>query len=166
MTEERAAFIKIMPMSRADASEIAAWAYDEPYAVYSFDNTPETRAELMNGEYYAAHDENGLYGYYCYGASARIPAMEEDVYASAALDMGLGMKPKLCAKGAGFAFVMAGLQFAQASLKAQSVPFRLTVAAFNHRAIHLYEQVGFVFQRQVTHRASQKPFYVMVMHTP
>jgi ribosomal-protein-alanine N-acetyltransferase len=51
------------------------------------------------------------------------------------------MRPDLAGRGLGDGFVLAGLRFAK---KAYSLPtFRLTVAAFNLRAVRVYERLGF-----------------------
>ncbi len=56
--------------------------------------------------------------------------------------MGLGMNPKLVGKGSGLNFCSFILFYIEQNYK--DIPIRLTVATFNHRAIHLYEKLGFV----------------------
>ncbi|WP_442871699.1 GNAT family N-acetyltransferase [Anaerocolumna sp. MB42-C2] len=75
------------------------------------------------------------------------------------LDIGLGMKPILCGKGYGYSFVKSGLDFAQGNFNIKQI--RLTVAAFNTRAIRIYEKIGFQPFLIVTHRKTQKSFQVM-----
>ena len=58
-----------------------------------------------------------------------------------ALDVGLGMRPDLTGRGLGEEFVHAGLRFARETYSPPA--FRLTVAAFNRRAIRVYERAGF-----------------------
>ena len=153
--------MKIIPMTADDAARIARWQYDVPYDLYSFDNSEETRRELLSGGYYAALNAQGeLCGYFCFGADARIPVREQDVYDAPLCDMGLGMVPDRCGAGGGAAFVRAGVDFARASLGADTL--RLAVAAFNKRAIRVYESVGFAVTQTVTHAYSGQPFYVMI----
>lgn len=58
-----------------------------------------------------------------------------------AVEIGLGLRPDLTGRGLGRAFLEAGLAFARD--KYRPTIFRLSVAAFNRRAIRVYERVGF-----------------------
>lgn len=150
----------IAPMTAAHAEDIAGWTYPGEYAVYSFTRGEETLRELLCGSYFVRLSEGGeLTGYFCFGASARIPAVEEGAYGADLLDVGLGMRPDLCGKGGGAAFLAEGLDFARSRFGAAK--FRLTVAAFNRRAIRAYEKAGFAIERKITHRKSGAAFYVM-----
>jgi len=154
----------IVPMTTEYAKQISGWTYGNEYALYSFESGNDTIAELMNSEYYAACDAAGeLYGYFCFGASARIATVEAEAYAPDMCDFGLGMKPELCGKGLGYSFVRSGMDFAVNTLKADQI--RLTVAAFNTRAIRVYERIGFKPASSVTHRISGKPFMIMTYET-
>jgi RimJ/RimL family protein N-acetyltransferase len=102
-------------------------------------------AELTGGSYYAVRDGyGGLAGFYCIGASARVPAGQKlHAYDDTGLmDIGLGMAPTLCGKGLGLAFLVRGLAFLREEFSASA--FRLSVAAFNRRAIRVYEKAGFI----------------------
>ena len=56
-------------------------------------------------------------------------------------EIGLGLRPDLTGRGLGLAFLQAALRYAAQALGATS--FTLAVAAFNHRAIKVYERAGF-----------------------
>ena len=56
-------------------------------------------------------------------------------------EIGLGLRPDLTGHGVGESFVRTCLRFASAALGAQS--YTLAVAAFNRRAITVYERAGF-----------------------
>jgi ribosomal-protein-alanine N-acetyltransferase len=94
--------------------------------------------------YHSVYDERGgLTGYFCFGEGAQVAAGKRlGVYeVEPALDVGLGMRPDLTGMGLGAEFLRAGLRIAR---EIYSPPaFRLTVAAFNHRAIRVYERAGF-----------------------
>ena len=155
----------VVPMTAAHANRISGWAYENEYAVYGFSQDENAVPELMNGKYYACLGQDTTpTGFFCFGSSARIPAEEPDTYAEKALDMGLGLRPELCGQGRGHAFVQSGLAFARDTFGAG--PIRMTVAAFNLRAIRTYEKLGFRRTAAITHRISHKPFYVMLRAFP
>ncbi len=154
---------QIVPMSLSAAEEISGWQYPGEYAIYSFDGSGEAVSELMGGDYVAClMEDQRLTGYFCYGASARIPTVENDAYeadALDALDIGLGLRPDLCGAGLGMAFMECGMAYARERLGAKRL--RLTVARFNKRAMRLYEKMGFVVEKEVKHKRSGMDFYVM-----
>jgi ribosomal-protein-alanine N-acetyltransferase len=127
-----------------DARAISRWRYGEPYSVY--DGDPTSLDSLLEPRflYHSVFDERGeLAGYFCFGEDARVAAGRRlGVYErEPALDVGLGMRPDLTGRGLGEEFVRAGLHFAKETYSPPA--FRLTVAAFNRRAIRVYEIVGF-----------------------
>ena len=132
----------LKPITRDDAHAISGWRYEGPYSIY--DGDPASVGTLLQPRfsYHSVHDERGdLVGYFCFGEDARVAAGRRLYERESALDVGLGMRPDLTGRGLGEAFVHAGLRFAR---KTYSPPaFRLTVAAFNRRAIRVYERAGF-----------------------
>lgn len=152
---------QIREMTQPFADDIANWKYSGAYALYSFRNDEGTMAELMSGQYFSCVSGEGkLTGYFCFGEAARIPAQENDIYDDGFLDIGLGMRPELCGRGLGEDFMHTGMDFAAKNFHARRL--RLCVAAFNKRAISLYEKVGFRTRRKITHRISAADFYMMV----
>lgn len=136
--------LNIKPMNCDEAKQISKWVYKEQYSIYSMDGSEECINELLNGWYFSASDtKNALVGYYCFGEAAQVPAGNQfEVYASKDfIDIGLGIKPDLCGHGFGADFLTNGLEFAKKKLSVNG--FRLTVAAFNKRAIKVYEKAGF-----------------------
>ena len=137
--------IAIGPMTEEAARAVLAWRYEGIYAFYNADphDLHDGLQEMLDGSYYAATDEQGaLVGFFCLGAPAQVPGGHlYGLYADDALDIGLGMRPDLTGRRLGREFLTAGLDFAQERFAAAT--FRLAVAAFNQRAIRLYEQVGF-----------------------
>ena len=151
----------VIPMMADFTEQIAGWTYEDEYSVYSLPKTDDTVSELLCGDYYAYLDPKGsVAGYFCFGPSARIPAMQENAYAQPALDFGLGLAPDRCGYGHGVTFVQTGLDFARSEFRVQ--PIRLTVAAFNRRAIRTYEKTGFVKTAEITHRLTKQLFYIMI----
>lgn len=131
-------------MDKERAETIASWTYEPPYSMYSMDSDEESIAELLNGEYFYVQDEEGaLVGFICTGSSARVPGgYEAGIYDDQdAVDLGLGLKPELTGRGTGYGFLLSALQFIE-KLHGEKA-LRLVVAAFNQRAINVYERAGF-----------------------
>ena len=149
-------------MTEEYAKQISRWTYEGEYSIYSFQPDEETLAELLDGSYFAYTFGQELVGYFCFGASATIPTIPGSVSLPQGdfLDFGLGMRPDLCGQGGGKEFMQAGLLFGKEKFHAAS--YRLAVAAWNKRAQHLYQKMGFVTACEVTHRFSKQPFYIMI----
>ena len=137
------------PMRLEVARAVLAWRYAGPYAVYNADPAlGEAGARewaAPDSGCFAARDAGGeVVGFCSFGADARVPG--GDYADDGALDVGLGLRPDLTGRGHGLAFVQAILGFGRRRFR--PARFRLTVAAFNQRALRVYERAGF----RVTHR--------------
>lgn len=126
----------LRPMMQDEALQIAEWHYASPYDFYDLSADEEDMAEFLDFEawepsvYFSVVDEHEvLSGFFTYGH-------HED-----AIDVGLGMHPQLTGKHLGVQFCLDGLNFAKQQFQPDA--FRLSVAAFNHRAIRVYEHIGF-----------------------
>lgn len=135
---------KISKMDKLSANQISNWQYTGIYALYSFDGSEDSKDELMNGDYYTVYDQvDNLVAYLCYSDSAQVPTAKAlGLYQEVYLDIGIGLSPDLCGKGLGKDILTEGIIFAQEKFNPLSI--RLTVAAFNTRAIKLYQGLGFV----------------------
>jgi [ribosomal protein S18]-alanine N-acetyltransferase len=129
-----------------EAREVAGWRYEGELAVY---NCPAEEVEgmvlvmmLSGNQYFAAHDAGTgeVIGHCCFGEDARVAG--GDYSDESAVDVGLGLRPDLVGQGMGVAFVQAILGFARDRFGYERA--RLTVAAWNGRAIRTYEKTGFV----------------------
>lgn len=123
-------------MTAADAQAVAAWRYPGNYSFYDADADAGDLAELLNpaewGHRYFAADEvagHELAGFLVVKLSGHVA------------EIGLGLRPDLTGVGLGESFVGACLRFAAEVLGAES--YTLAVAAFNQRAITVYERAGF-----------------------
>ncbi len=148
--------------TEADARELLGWQYPAPYDIYNADPLTVDRdsANLLDpaNRYYVATDEQGmLAGFCCYGVDARVAG--GDYGDPDLLDVGLGLRPELTGHGRGAVFFNAVLAFGREHLGAQR--YRLTVAAFNRRAIRIYERAGFRAVAQFR-RADGLEFVLMV----
>ncbi|MEK4669391.1 GNAT family N-acetyltransferase [Niallia sp. FSL R7-0271] len=144
-------------MTKSWAEEILSWKYEPPYDFYNDHNKEESMQELLEEPYFAVLDDGGaLIGFYCTGTSAQVPlGLFYGVYLEDSLDIGLGMKPELTGKGMGASFI----RYILNQLKTTSSSVRLTVAAFNERAITLYERAG--FRKTYMFTGEDMIFYVM-----
>jgi RimJ/RimL family protein N-acetyltransferase len=118
--------LTIQPATPETFAELGTWRYDPPYDFYDADQDP-----VLNPErYYAAlHEDGTLVGFYYF---------EEK---GAALEIGLGLRPDRTGRGLGNEFFRLGLEFARSHFRAAKII--LNVAAFNERAIKVYERAGF-----------------------
>lgn len=128
------------------ARKILTWKYEPPYDFYNNEVNEEGMREFLAGTYRAITDDEGeVFGFLCTGKSAQIPVGNNyGVYKDNFVDIGLGMHPDYTGKGYGYDFMTFILKYIKENYT--GVPMRLSVATFNKRAIHLYEQIGFVKQ--------------------
>ena len=147
-------------MDEASARRIQAWHYDGPYALYDIGPSKEALQAFLDPQnaYHAIDDgAGGLVAYACFGPDARVRGGD---YEADALDVGLGLRPDLTGHGHGLALVEAILDFARGAFAPTA--FRLTVAAFNQRALCVYERAGFQAVQTFAHTGNGKLFVVLV----
>jgi [ribosomal protein S18]-alanine N-acetyltransferase len=107
--------------------EIEGWEYEPPYDFYDGRHEPVRNPE----RFFAALDETGgLIGHFYYE------------FENGVLTYGLGLRPDLTGRRHGLGFVRAGLEFGRERFRPKRIV--LAVAAFNERAIRVYERAGFV----------------------
>jgi [ribosomal protein S18]-alanine N-acetyltransferase len=150
------------PMTTTYARLMLTWQYPEPYTLYSFSSSDDA-AEVSfftdpANAYYAVTDERGdLIAYRCYGADAQVPGGD---YAADALDTGGGLRPDLTGRGLGLAVLNAGLAFGQRTFAPPA--FRVTVAAFNQRALLVVTRAGFQPTQQFTRASDSRDFLILI----
>lgn len=153
---------RIVPRLQKHEEAISLWRYEGPYAFY---NAPEPYRVLHPDEPAEADafvwvDAGGaVLGHVSYGPDGRIPTVENYPYSEDCLDMGLGLRPDLCGRGLGVDFISACLRFAEERYGAGR--FRLSVAAFNARAVKAYQRAGFSIECEVTNSVFRNTFYIM-----
>lgn len=130
-------------MDETSARAALTWRYDEPYSFYN-PNPAELEQDVQTltdpaNLYYAITDEAGaLVAYYCFGRDAQVTGGD---YSDDALDIGGGVRPDLTGRGLGPVIIQAGINFGQHKFAPRG--FRVTVAAFNQRALSSCERIGF-----------------------
>ena len=126
---------RFQQMENEEAVEISGWHYEPPYDFYDATSDPDDLEELLDPKrrkdtYFSVFDEEGvLVGFFQFEREGTT------------VDVGLGMRPDLTGQGLGIGYLLAGLTFARRRLSPQT--FTLSVAAFNERAIAVYERAGF-----------------------
>jgi ribosomal-protein-alanine N-acetyltransferase len=143
-------------MTQEDAETLAAWRYPGPFSFYDWDSDPDDLAELLDPElrgqdYVAVDDDDGrLVGYFQYKRPH-----------GPRLEIGLGLHPDWTGRGLGQDFVEAGLDYARRRYAPDEFVF--AVAAFNRRAITVYERVGFARSRTYMHRTAGREWEFIEM---
>jgi RimJ/RimL family protein N-acetyltransferase len=118
--------VTIEQASPADLEELSSWRYEPPFDLYDGDLEPPLNPE----RFFVEHDGGGrVSGFFYYEQKGDT------------LDYGLGLRPDLAGRGLGLEFFRRGLEFGRDRFRPKSV--RLYVAAFNERAIRVYERAGF-----------------------
>ncbi|MGV2938838.1 N-acetyltransferase family protein [Mesobacillus sp. LC4] len=147
-------------MTKESAIDVLNWYYEPPYDLYNNVVTDEAISELLNEGYTAVVDgREELIGFYCSGQAAQVPALKESgAYSKPAVDVGVGLHPKLTGQGYGIVFLSFILNELE-GLNPDST-FRLTVAKFNKRAIRLYENMGFKIECEF--KTENNEFFTMV----
>lgn len=147
-------------MTRDRAVLILKWSYEPPYDFYNNEVTDMAIHELISGDYHVVLDEQDeVVGFYCVGSPAQVFAGAlVGVYDRPGTDVGFGMHPDLTGQGFGYSFCSFILNDVKDNYKVS--PLRLTVAAFNKRAIHLYEKLGFAPHK--TFKRDQAVFMTMI----
>jgi ribosomal-protein-alanine N-acetyltransferase len=108
---------------------------------------------VRGDRYFSARDAAGeLIGYFGLG------------YSDGVAGIGVGLRPDLTGRGLGLSFLEQGIAFAIARYSPER--FRLFVAAFNKRAITVYERAGFVRTRTFDHETDGGVFRFVEMERP
>jgi RimJ/RimL family protein N-acetyltransferase len=122
----------VVPLRPRHAEQLESWRYDPPYDFYDGRDEPVVNPE----RFFAVLEDDELVGHYYFEEKGD------------AVEIGLGLRPDLTGRGLGLAFFREGVEFAHERFGDRRVI--LNVAAFNERAIAVYERAGFV--RTGTHR--------------
>lgn len=154
------------PMTLEYARLICQWHYEEPYSLYSLEESEECIDEFMNGDYYAGLIGDELIGFICCGQSARVGGgYRQGIYNdNAYLDLGLGMRPDITGRGKGLSFLKEAMSFMK-HMHANCT-LQLVVASFNERAITVYERAGFHKRIQFSSMIGDQEIQFTLMQQP
>ncbi|WP_094096312.1 GNAT family N-acetyltransferase [Paenibacillus physcomitrellae] len=146
-------------MEELHGAEICTWTYEPPYNIYGWLPWEQMKGlevefgdpAIRGQQYVSVLDDSGeLCGF------AQLFPIE------GVTRLGIGMKPELCGRGRGPAFVAAIVQ--EALRRKPENEIDLEVLTWNTRAIRAYQKAGFtitdMYERQTPE--GMKPFYCMV----
>jgi ribosomal-protein-alanine N-acetyltransferase len=151
----------LQPLEEAHAREIIGWHYEPPYDLYDLGggDADEVLKDLLCPDY-AYHamltPKGELVAFCCFGRDAQVPGGNYD---TAALDLGLGVRPDLTGQGRGHVYVQAVLGFARRRYAPRV--YRVTIAAFNTRAQRAWTRAGFQPVERFESTHSHRPFVIL-----
>ena len=151
------ASIRIAPLTRAYAEDMATWSYAPPYEVYDMEGAEP--GELLDpaAGFHAVLAGDELIGFRSFGPDGQVPGWDYD---DTALDTGGGLRPSLTGQGLGRSVISAGLDYGRAQFRPAA--FRVTVASFNARARRTVESLGFEHVGSFAATRNGRPFDVLV----
>jgi RimJ/RimL family protein N-acetyltransferase len=126
--------VKVEGWKETYADDVATWHYEPPHDFYDLASDPADAAEMRDpakaGHYRAVlGDDESLDAFWYFDR-------HDDV-----VEVGIGLRPDLTGLGLGESFLCSQLEYA--SQQWHPATIRLFVAAWNERAIRLYERLGF-----------------------
>jgi len=126
--------VKVEDWNETYAREVETWHYEPPWDFYDLASDPAD-AGAMHDPARANHTRAVL------GESGDLEAFWYFDWHDDVVEIGVGLRPDLTGRGLGESFLRAQLEYA--SQEWEPATFRLFVAAWNERAIRLYERLGF-----------------------
>jgi RimJ/RimL family protein N-acetyltransferase len=138
------------------------WKYEPPYDVYNcppdeIGDAVQYNIDPTNNVYAMLDQNEELVGYCSYGKDAQVPGGD---YNEEALDIGLMIKPELTGQGMGAAFVEEVIR--NGIEKYAPEKLRVTIAAFNKRAMRVWERNGFQQTQSFTRTEVKMDFVIMM----
>ena len=134
------------PLTRTEATSLISWRYDRPLDIYNIEvepdglqNTVDFFFEPANSYFAISSDLHEFTAFCCFGADGQVPGGD---YSLNALDIGLGIRPELTGQGLGARIARATIGYARQSNSPQRL--RVTIAAFNKRALKVWQNLLFV----------------------
>ncbi|MEH2111490.1 GNAT family N-acetyltransferase [Nostoc sp.] len=148
-------------INESNARAILSWRYEPLYDLYNYS---EPEANLLQhilhpqNTFYSILDENGELVAYCsFGQDGQVTGGD---YHEQALDIGMGIRPDLTGRGKGAEYTNAVLEFADSFFQPKA--FRVTIAAFNKRAIRVWQKLGFKHQQSFERGSDGMQFIVLL----
>ena len=153
--------LRVALVSREHAADICTWRYPAPYDCYDMTSADPDWLVQPDAGFHALLAGDQLVGFRSFGADGRVPGWHYD---DQALDTGGGLRPHLVGRGLGRHAISVGLAFGRAEFAPRA--FRVTVAAFNERALRTVEALGFQRVDQFNAARDGREFVVLVRPEP
>ncbi|NEU78690.1 GNAT family N-acetyltransferase [Nostoc sp. UIC10630] len=149
------------PMNVAEAEKLTRWHYQPPYQMYNTTSDETLIGSFVDPEnaYYSIQGNGELVGFCCFGKEAQVPGGD---YTKDSLDIGLGVRPDLTGQGRGQMYIADVLNFARSNFN--PTLFRITVAAFNERALKAWRKAGFQQVQSFQALGNKELFIILVRH--
>lgn len=150
-------------MDESNARAILGWQYEPPYDFYNYSQEDASASLLQHllhpqNSFYSILDENNeLIAYCSFGQDGQVTNGD---YRDQALDIGMGIRPDLTGRGKGIEYANAVLEFADNLFKPKA--FRVTLAAFNQRALRVWQKLEFEHQQSFERESDGMQFIVLV----
>lgn len=146
------------------AREFVGWKYEPPYDVYNcspdqFEKSVQYNIDPQNNVYAMFNEKDELVGYCSYGRDAQVPGGD---YTEEALDIGMMIKPELTGQGKGTAFAEEVIR--NGVKKYSPKKLRVTIAAFNKRAMRVWEKNGFQQTQTFKRNGDGMEFVIMKLN--
>jgi GNAT superfamily N-acetyltransferase len=131
------------PIDETNIHKFLSWHYEPPYDIYNLAGPLDEAAlayfmDPQNACHSITDEVGDLLAFCSFGPDGQVLGGD---YSAEALDIGLGVHPDLTGQGQGSRFVEAVLEYARQTFA--PTMFRVTIAAFNKRALRVWEKAGF-----------------------
>lgn len=131
--------VHLLPLTQAQAEDIASWHYEGEFSAYDLDGS---FSMPFLADYLGAWEEvdgiSTLIGYVVFGEDARVPGLEARPNV---VDIGIGLRPGLLGRGLGVALANLAIEHAAEVLGAHHL--RACVQSWNLRSQALCFRMGF-----------------------
>ncbi len=153
------------PVDRTDIELMTSWHYPPPYDIYNLNHPPSEQeiADWLDPAIHCHALVNGdgeMLAFVTFGPDGQVGGGD---YSADALDIGMGVRPDLTGQGLGRRFAQAVIKFAIATYQPSAL--RVTIAAFNQRAIRVWENLEFQPVQQFPSRFDQREFITFLRKT-
>jgi len=150
-------------LDKKSASAILDWKYDPPYDIYNL-ASPDPEATLkylldpQNAFYGICGQQGQLNAYSSFGPDGQVPGGD---YSAPALDIGLGIRPDLTRQGQGPEYVKVVIDFTCRTYRPDRL--RVTIAAFDKRALRVWEKAGFQLVQKFRGGWANMEFVILIL---